>query len=319
MPSELIKGILHQGCKMALGGGSKSFKTWCLLQLGISIAAGRQWLGFGTTQGPVLYCNFELLAFAIEQRTREICEAMSLKEAPEALTLWNLRGHAADAATILPMISREAKRLGFVFIVLDPLYKLLGSRDENSSRDMTDLMNSVERLTVETGAAVAFGNHYSKGNQAAKESMDCISGSGVFARDPDSIITMTRHEEDDAFAVEMTLRNHPPQKPFVVRRRHPLMMIDGQLDPAKLRKPLGRKPDYKPEEALACLGANMKTADWQQACLEEGITRATFFRLKRQLSDQGGVKKSEMDGTWMKIHELASTSLKSIKRGYETY
>ena len=47
---------------------------------------------------------------------------------------------------------------------------------------------------------------------------------------------MTRHKEDDAFAVEMTLRNHPPQEPFVVRREHPLMVIDVQRVPAKVKQ-----------------------------------------------------------------------------------
>ena len=37
------------------------------------------------------------------------------------------------------------------------------------------------------------------------------TGSGVFARDPDSVITFTKHEEEKAFKVEMILRN----------RRHP--------------------------------------------------------------------------------------------------
>jgi hypothetical protein len=128
--------------------------------------------------------------------------------------------------------------------------------------------------------------------------MDRISGSGVFARDPDSIITMIQHPQKCCFTVEMTLRNLPPHEPFVVRREHPLMVADGKLDPAKLKK-TGRKPDYKPEHVHACLGANMKTADWPKACGEEGIPRATFFRLKKQLSYQGGVKKAEVDGTWM--------------------
>ena len=66
------------------------------------------------------------------------------------------------------------------------------------------------------------------------------SGSGVFARDPDSIITMTAHEKDDCFSIEMTLRNLPPQDPFVVRRSHPLLLLENQLDPSKLKKPRGR-------------------------------------------------------------------------------
>jgi RecA-family ATPase len=34
--------ILHQGCKMILGGTSKSSKSWCLLDLGVSVASGQK-------------------------------------------------------------------------------------------------------------------------------------------------------------------------------------------------------------------------------------------------------------------------------------
>ena len=224
-----------------------------------------------------MYLNFELPEFSMEQRIREICEAMGVK-VPNNLSLWNLRGYAADATAILPRISRQAQREDYSLLILDPLYKLLGARDENASRDMADLMNGIERVAVQTGAAVAFGSHYSKGNQAGKESMDRISGSGVFARDPDAIITMTRHEQDDAFAVEMTLRNHPPQEPFVVRREHPLMVIDGQLDPAKLKQVGGRKEEVSPENVLAILGERAMTyAEWlKEAEAELFLSPATL-------------------------------------------
>ena len=42
-PPQLIEGILHQGCKMVLGGTSKSNKSWCLLNLGLSVASGTEW------------------------------------------------------------------------------------------------------------------------------------------------------------------------------------------------------------------------------------------------------------------------------------
>ena len=224
-------------------------------------------------------------------------------EVPENLMLWNLRGHATDAAAILPIISREAKAGNFALIVIDPLYKLLGNRDENASRDMTDLMNSVERLTIETGAAVVFGSHYSKGNQASRESMDRISGSGVFARDPDSIITMTAHEQKDAFTVDMTLRNFPPQEPFVVRREHPLMVEDSRLDPAKLKKPLGRSATYSLGDVLDLLREKeMTAAEWQRTAQEEtGMSRRTFYDLKKQAERE------------QRIFRIAGTSKLGVK------
>ena len=53
-------------------------------------------------------------------------------------------------------------------------------------------------------------------NQAGKEAIDRIGGSGVFARDPD-VITMTPHEEKDAYIIDLTLRALPQIQPFVVR------------------------------------------------------------------------------------------------------
>ena len=39
-PNELISGLLHQGTKFALGGGSKTCKTWVLLDMAICVSAG---------------------------------------------------------------------------------------------------------------------------------------------------------------------------------------------------------------------------------------------------------------------------------------
>ena len=77
-PPEIIAGILHQGGKMAFGGGSKSFKTWTLLEMAICIATGSPWLGFATTLSNVLYLNFELPNWSVAKRLSEICHARDL-------------------------------------------------------------------------------------------------------------------------------------------------------------------------------------------------------------------------------------------------
>jgi RecA-family ATPase len=43
-------------------------------------------------------------------------------------------------------------------------------------------MNEMEEIAIKTGAAVVFAAHFSKGNQAAKSSIDRISGSGCFCK-----------------------------------------------------------------------------------------------------------------------------------------
>jgi len=105
---------------------------------------------------------------------------------------------------------------------------------------MGSLMNEVEAIVERTGAAVAFGAHYSKGNQSEKDPLDRISGSGVFARDPDTIMGLTAHEEENCYTVHSALRNFPGKEPFVIEWDFPLFKIRSDLNAHKLKQ-LGQK------------------------------------------------------------------------------
>lgn len=301
-PEELVKGILHRGSKLVLGGGSKSFKTWTLLDLALSVSHGCDWLGFPTTRRRVLYLNFEIQPWCWQQRIQAVAQARGIALGSGALSIWNLRGHAQEYTALLPQV-REAARTDYALIILDPAYKLYGGTDENKAGDIARLLNEIEALCVETGAATAFGAHFSKGNQASKESIDRISGSGVFARDPDSLLIFTKHEIQDAFTVESTLRNFKPVEAFVVRWRYPLMVPDGNLDPAKLKQAGGRPKKHDQADLLALLGEQqLTTTEWQQAAKRElGMSSSTFYSLKKELQQLGRILQSKVSNKWQKL------------------
>ena len=273
LPPDVIEGVLHRGAKMVLGGGSKTFKTWTLVDLAISVAAGTAWLAkFPTKRGRVLYINLELQGAFFTKRLRDVCNENQVNPEPGYLTVWNLRGKAADLSRLRPLLLQRIAQNDFVLIIIDPIYKLLGLRDENKAGDIACLLNEIEALAVETGAAVAFGAHYSKGNQAGKEVIDRIGGSGVFARDPDSILNFTRHEEENCFTVDATLRNHPPIKPFVARWEYPLMCVDSLLDPDRLKQAKGAAiKQYHSTELAAVLVRPMSTGEFKKAADEETV------------------------------------------------
>src|SRR5512136_1321923 len=74
-PAQVIEGVLHIGSKMILGATSKSNKSWCLLDLAVSVASGQKWWGRRCTKMPVVYINFELHVWAIAQRLNALCGA----------------------------------------------------------------------------------------------------------------------------------------------------------------------------------------------------------------------------------------------------
>jgi len=160
-PPQLIKGVLHQGCKMIVGGASKSRKSWTLIDMTLSVSTGGLWWGFTTQQGRVLYINFELPEFAFQHRLSAIAAAKGITDF-SGCDLWNLRGFATDFSVLIPKILARIKECRYALIVLDPVYKGLGKRDENKAGDIASLCNEIEQLAVQSGAAVVFGAHYSK-------------------------------------------------------------------------------------------------------------------------------------------------------------
>src|ERR1017187_8795199 len=46
LPADVIEGLVHCGGKMVLGGASKSYKTWTLIDAAVSVVTGTEWLGF---------------------------------------------------------------------------------------------------------------------------------------------------------------------------------------------------------------------------------------------------------------------------------
>ena len=301
-PDELISGILHKGSKLAFGGSSKSFKTWNLLDMAISVAAGARWIGRETVKGKVLFLNFEIQGYFWQHRIAVVSKAKGIELTPGMVNLWNLRGHAANFRQIIPKVIDRCRLENFSMIVLDPIYKLYGGADENAAGDMAELFNSLETVAVQTGAAIAYGAHFAKGNASQKEAIDRISGSGVFARDPDSLVIFTKHEEDDAFVIEPILRNLPPVDPFVVRWNFPLMEAADDLNPEKLKQAAGRKSENFPEDILALLPeSGLTQSDWLKAAQEKGVSERTFFRLKSALKREGKTLESRISGKWVKI------------------
>jgi RecA-family ATPase len=300
-PPQLIHGLLHQGSKMVVGGPSKSNKTWSLLDLGMSVATGSPWWGFQTTKADVLYINLELASFVMHQRMFDIQFARPEFKKLEKLKIWNLRGKAVAFEDLRPrIVDRIQQQYGL--IIVDPIYKVYGDRDENSAGDMGTLLNEIERMAVQTGAAVVFGAHFSKGNQSGKESIDRISGSGVFARDPDTLLVMTKHEKEDTFTIEATLRNFKPIDPFCVARIHPLMVRDDKLDPTKLKRP-GNKVSYTPEQLMEVLGEqSLTTSEWEKQVMEEtGMSKRTFHEKLKVLKVDPTKVIKDAEGKWSKV------------------
>lgn len=194
----LIDGVLRQGHKMLVAGPSKAGKSYALIELCISIAEGKPWLGFNCAKGKVMYVNLELDRASCLHRFKDVYTASGIK--PENLRnidIWNLRGRSIPMDKLAPKLIRRAAKKNYIAIIIDPIYKVI-TGDENSADQMALFCNQFDKVCTELSCAVIYCHHHSKGAQGGKRSMDRASGSGVFARDPDALLDLIELEIPDS-------------------------------------------------------------------------------------------------------------------------
>lgn len=292
-PPQVIHGVIRAGQVGMMAASSKSGKTWAMLALGFSVATGRKWMGWPTTQGRALYINAELPTYDLQRRNEQLVEALNLPIVPDGLDLLHLRGTGTALRALIPEVLRQQEKNGapYSLILPDPLYCFNGGRDENDNSEQAKTMAELSELAERSGAAVWATHHFSKGNKSQTDHLDRASGAGMFARAVDTFMTLTRHEEDDCYAVETTTRSFARPEPFVVRWEYPLWRIEGELDPEALKqhnRP-GRTPRYTPKgivELLPMDGASF--TDWRQAAEKRlGVKEGRFLQLRKKALADG--------------------------------
>jgi hypothetical protein len=215
---------------MTLSSNSKGKKTWLQMHLAACVATGRQWLVHEVVQGRVLYINLELQKWSFNKRLAALERAIGVSIPRGYLDALHLRGKRVRVEQLANM-RLEAGR--YSLICCDPLYKLHGGRSENDASEMADLLWCLETMASNAGAALLIAHHFAKGNAGSKNAIDRASGSGVLARDGDSILVMTEHEEPDAITLECILRDFPPVEPRALRWDFPVFVPDNTLEPGK--------------------------------------------------------------------------------------
>lgn len=293
LPEPLIDNVLRRGQKMIISGASKTSKSFALIQLALAIASGGDWMGFHCKRGHVCYVNLEIESTSFLYRVNDIMRAKGISKESVAgnLDIWQMRGHGQTLDKLEKSLIKRLKH-NFTVFIIDPIYKVI-TGDENSASEMSNFVGIFDRICRETGAAAVYAHHFTKGASGGKASIDRASGSGVFARDPDAILTLTelnytqqQHKEDAAEAKKTalmfgkseedankaykacmvrtplrligTLREFAPFEPVSMWFEYPIHRIDHALDNLKEYGNEDKKyiQDRKAEEAAAVQKVN---------------------------------------------------------------
>jgi predicted transcriptional regulator len=244
---QLVEGLIAERCKVVIGSGSKSFKTWLTIYIALCISHAQAVWGRRTERRRVLYVNLELKPDTFERRLQIIARHLRINIDATWFHHVSLRGKMAGVSLpdLMTRIIAMAKHCEASVIVLDPVYKANTEGDENSSRDQTVFFNQLDRITTEAECTLILNDHFGKGNQSEKDPLDAIRGSSAKGGDVDAAIILRRHEVQDCFRVDVIHRELPPVEPFCIGWNFPLMELRTDLDPEEMKKVKGgRKKEH---------------------------------------------------------------------------
>jgi hypothetical protein len=220
MPNVIIDGILHQGEIIMIGGATKTFKSWTMPEMAHAVATGSNFLGERCNKGTVYYVDSELNEYFFQFRNKKIEESRNIFPERGFLNIMRLRGLESDVFGLSKRIIADLKGKSPSLIVIDPIYLLLGEdRQENSNDDIKSFGKELIKITRETGAALAFVHHFSKGRKDDQRGIERVSGAGSWGRIPDNSMSINKPEKSDVFQFEFDLRNFPG-RPIIIAERN---------------------------------------------------------------------------------------------------
>ncbi len=232
----IIDGILRE-CETAnIIAAPKTGKTWLVIQLAISIAMGKEWMGRKCTRKKVLVIDNELHPTELVYRYNQVAAALGVtsEELEDSLFLYSQRGDLKSITSLSENIE-DIRNLGVEVVIVDAFYRALPrGTDENSNSDIMALYNSIDIYAKSVNGAFILVHHTSKGSQVNKSVTDIGAGAGSQSRAADAHIALLKHLEKDAVVVKGVTRSFPAFEPFCIRQSFPLWAHDPSLDPRLL-------------------------------------------------------------------------------------
>jgi hypothetical protein len=251
-PTWLIEGVWPRDAYGVFAAEDKAGKTWAILDLAVSVAAGAPWLGhFGCPpSGPVLVFLGEGGERAMVRRLRAICadKHLDLDELARARLLrLCFRVPKLTSGEELAAVATELHEHPAALVVLDPLYlAVAGAATGADLYGMGAVLSGIQAVCQHAGAALVVVTHWNKTGEGRGAKRISGVGPGAWGRVLASAGVAHRSSSPDGtstvvLAVDV-IGGELADLAFRVRRT---VRAD---DPADLASPLHYQVEVLPED-----------------------------------------------------------------------
>ena len=178
----LIRDYLEAEKVALIFGSPSSFKTFMVLDMGLSIAAGRDWHGHKVDHGAVFYICGEGLS-GIDQRISAWTKHHNLSADNFFISSSSVQMLSADCLEEIEVAAKKALSTAAKpkLIIIDTLNRNFGDGDENSTVDMTRFIQGIDRLSRKLRCAIIVLHHSGLNDSTRSRGSSALLGAVDFA------------------------------------------------------------------------------------------------------------------------------------------
>jgi hypothetical protein len=284
--ASLVGDVLPQNALTAMYGPPGGGKSMNAVDLACSVAAGCDWMGKTTLQGPVIYNAAEGSA-GLSQRVSAWKEhqgiggiSLPVHFLTEPVNLLN----ALDVAAFLSAV--DSLQHAPVLIIIDTLARSMAGGDENSAKDVGLVIENADKIRRATGATVLLIHHTAKGSETERGSSSLRGAVDalLYVKADDAVREIRCEKAKDWAAFE----------PIAFRIR--TVGNSAVAEPAQTSGTEATSvPSGQPRQMLVSLGTSFLAdgasfSDWQIA---SGVPKTSFFRHRTTLVRSGYVAETK--------------------------
>lgn len=203
----IIRNHLPADCFGSMYGPSGHGKTFNVLDMALSIAAGVEWHGREVEQGAVMYVCGEGKS-GILKRLSAWCKhhEVAIEGLPFAITSRPVMMLDDDMlADFKEQLISRIERGNFSLVIIDTLNRNFGAGDENRTEDMTKFVGACDEIKRCTGASVLVVHHTglqdatrARGSSALRAALDVEMNVEKVGEDSSRLVC-TKMKDDEPF------------------------------------------------------------------------------------------------------------------------
>jgi hypothetical protein len=290
-PVMLVPGRVPSRALVALVGDSSIGKTFVALGFALSVASRSTWLGAPIAKaGRAVYVAAEG-APAARIGAWKLAHGFDL-DTSLGLHVWSGAIQLLEHAEVTRFIA-AVRPLQPVMVVFDTLARCLVGGDENSAKDMGLAVAALDRVRIELDTTVVVLHHTNRAGTGER-------GSGALRGACDAMLTLTK--ADDLLQLSCTKqKDAEPFEPIDLRivPAYPgaascIVRLASEVTALDTLSDAQGKALHVLREVFGDQGAS--SAEWEASL--PGVSRATFYRARKVLVDEGYVSEKQRRFQW---------------------